>query len=121
MMRVVSVAHELPMIMANSTHDQTQPAATGFGPSNTGVETLGATLAARRPDLTARLSAAQSKVLELLLVGFTEPQIATRLERSRHTVHDHTKAIYGVLGVSNRVQLLLLFQENRPATGTVAP
>jgi DNA-binding CsgD family transcriptional regulator len=49
------------------------------------------------------------RVLELLLDGHTEPQIGEILGRSRHTVHDHTKAIYAALGVTSRVQLVLLF------------
>ena len=69
----------------------------------------GAAIAGARPDLLGKLSPAQARVLELLLAGITEPQIAARIERSRHTVHDHTKAIYSALGVSNRVQLVLLF------------
>jgi DNA-binding NarL/FixJ family response regulator len=48
-------------------------------------------------------------VLELLLSGLTEPQIADKLSRSKHTVHDHVKAIYATLGVSGRVPLVLLF------------
>lgn len=72
-------------------------------------ERSGAAIAASRPDLLASISQAQQKVLELLLAGLTEPQIAERIGRSRHTVHDHTKAIYAALKVSNRVQLVLLF------------
>ena len=62
-----------------------------------------------RPDLTRELSVAQRKVIELLLAGYTEPEIAEKLSRSKHTVHDHTKAIYQIMTVSTRVQLLLLF------------
>src|SRR5690349_334470 len=78
-------------------------------------ERSGAAIAASRPDLLASISTAQQKVLELLLAGLTEPQIAERIGRSRHTVHDHTKAIYAALKVSNRVQLVLLF------SGAAAP
>ncbi|MDX2131599.1 MAG: helix-turn-helix transcriptional regulator [Planctomycetota bacterium] len=66
-------------------------------------------MAAARPDLSRQVSEAQRRVLELLLEGKTEPQIAEVLGRSRHTVHDHTKAIYSALKVKNRVQLVLLF------------
>lgn len=72
-------------------------------------EGLGRQLAARRPDLLAKISDAQRAVLEQLLEGKTEPEIAEALDRSKHTVHDHTKAIYQLLGVSNRVHLVLLF------------
>jgi DNA-binding NarL/FixJ family response regulator len=74
----------------------------------------GAALLKKRPDLCARLSDAQVKVLEYLLEGLTEPQIADLLNRSRHTVHDHTKAIYGAMGVNSRVQLVLLFTMPAP-------
>src|SRR3954471_10098920 len=72
-------------------------------------ERSGSAIAASRPDLLSSVSQAQQRVLELLLAGLTEPQIAERIGRSRHTVHDHTKAIYAALRVSNRVQLVLLF------------
>ena len=78
-------------------------------PSEDRFERTGASIAAARPDLLAFVSTAQQRVLELLLAGLTEPQIAERIGRSRHTVHDHTKAIYAALRVSNRVQLVLLF------------
>ncbi len=72
---------------------------------------MGARMMASRPDLTQQVSPAQHRVLELLLEGLTEPAIAAKLERSRHTVHDHTKAIYGSLGVKTRVQLVLAFSQ----------
>lgn len=72
-------------------------------------ERRGAQIAASRPDLLMKVSDAQRRVLDLLLAGLTEPQIALKLARSRHTVHDHTKAIYASVGVSSRVQLVLLF------------
>ena len=74
---------------------------------------IGAQLAASRPDLLAKVSDAQRVVLEWLLEGLTEPQIAERIGRSRHTVHDHTKAIYASLGVSSRVHLVMLFSQPR--------
>lgn len=75
----------------------------------TAAKSLGLTLIASRPDLARLVSPAQHRVLEFLLEGLTEPQIAAKLSRSRHTVHDHTKAIYQALNVNNRVQLVLLF------------
>lgn len=59
--------------------------------------------------LLGRLSDAQRRVLFYLIAGLTEPQIATKITRSRHTVHDHTKAIYAAMGVKRRVQLVHLF------------
>lgn len=73
------------------------------------LEQQGRTIALARPDLLRQVSEAQRRVLELLLVGMTEPKIAERIGRSRHTIHDHTKALYALLGVNSRVQLVLLF------------
>jgi DNA-binding NarL/FixJ family response regulator len=90
----------------------TLPADPSATPQETGENTtrsLGSTLIASRPDLARLVSPAQHRVLEFLLEGLTEPQIASKLSRSRHTVHDHTKAIYSALNVNNRVQLVLLF------------
>jgi DNA-binding CsgD family transcriptional regulator len=67
-----------------------------------------------RLDLLSRLSDAQRRVLYHLLAGLTEPQIATKVNRSRHTVHDHTKAIYAALNVQRRVQLVHLFTGTDP-------
>lgn len=90
--------------------DSNQPSQPTAGTGNLGI---GAQLAASRPDLLAKVSDAQRLVLEWLLEGLTEPQIAERIGRSRHTVHDHTKAIYASLGVSSRVHLVLLFSQPR--------
>jgi len=64
--------------------------------------------------LLDKLSEAQRRVLVHLLEGLSEPEIAVRIHRSRHTVHDHTKAIYAALGVSKRVQLVHLFAGIEP-------
>lgn len=90
-------------------------------PSEDRFERSGAAIAAARPDLLAHVSTAQQRVLELLLAGLTEPQIAERIGRSRHTVHDHTKAIYAALRVSNRVQLVLLFSVPAAPAKAAAP
>lgn len=58
-----------------------------------------------RERLTNRLTPAQRRVLPLLVEGLSEPQVAATLNRSAHTIHDHTKTIYQTLGVSNRLQL----------------
>jgi DNA-binding CsgD family transcriptional regulator len=84
-------------------------------------ENSGSQIAQQRPDLMARVSNAQGRVLEFLLAGLTEPQIAEKIGRSRHTVHDHTKAIYSSLNVNNRVQLVLLFSQNTTQPVPAAP
>ena len=61
------------------------------------------------PERSKGLSVAQSRVLELLLMGLQEKEVATKLEVSLHTVHNHVKQIYKKLGVSSRAELLALF------------
>jgi DNA-binding CsgD family transcriptional regulator len=55
------------------------------------------------------LSPRQKQTLRLLLGGDAEKQIATKLSLSRHTVHEHVKAIYRSIGVSSRGELLAKF------------
>ena len=49
------------------------------------------------------------QVLERLLVGDSEKQVAARLEISKHTVHDHVKHIHQVFEVASRGELLATF------------
>jgi DNA-binding NarL/FixJ family response regulator len=46
------------------------------------------------------------KILEQLLPGYSEKQVAARLGYSPHTVHTYIKAIYQHFGVSSRSELL---------------
>ena len=55
------------------------------------------------PHLTPRGQA----VLDLLLEGASEKQVAARLRISANTVHGHVKAIYREFGVSSRPELLV--------------
>lgn len=73
------------------------------------------------PDSPASpLSAAESRVLDLVLDGLAEKQIATRLHISRHTAHNHVRNIYRTLGVHSRAELLaLLVRKNRNVPGGV--
>jgi DNA-binding NarL/FixJ family response regulator len=63
-----------------------------------------------RRTMLSHLSESQIQVLGYLLMGHTEPQIAALLHRSRHTIHDHTKAIYAICGVARRVHLVQAFR-----------
>ena len=40
--------------------------------------------------------------------------VATVLNLSQHTIHNHTKAVYKKLGVSSRPELLAMFLPERP-------
>jgi pSer/pThr/pTyr-binding forkhead associated (FHA) protein len=57
----------------------------------------------------SKLSKAQYRVLLLLLEGLREKQVARRLNVSPTTVHNHVQAIYGILQVHSRPELLALF------------
>jgi len=51
-----------------------------------------------------RLSDRERTVLELMASGATNPEIAEVLHLSRHTVKEHTSAVYRKLGVRNRTE-----------------
>jgi LuxR family maltose regulon positive regulatory protein len=55
-------------------------------------------------DLIVPLSERELEVLQLIAEGLTNPEIASRLFLSLHTVKTHTRNIYGKLGVRNRTQ-----------------
>lgn len=52
------------------------------------------------------LSEREGEILTLLIQGMSTDQIASRLFISRHTVRDHTKAIFGKARVSSRPELV---------------
>ena len=55
------------------------------------------------------MTEAQLNVLQLLLKGMAEKQVAESLFISQHTVHSHVKQIYRVLGVQSRAELMALY------------
>jgi len=50
------------------------------------------------------LSDRERAVLELMASGSTNPEIASALHLSKHTVKEHTSAVYRKLGVRNRTE-----------------
>jgi DNA-binding NarL/FixJ family response regulator len=50
------------------------------------------------------LSERERDVLELMAAGSTNPEIAEALHLSKHTVKEHTSAVYRKLGVRNRTE-----------------
>src|SRR5205807_971612 len=59
---------------------------------------------------TAILSERELEVLDLIAAGRTNREIADRLYLSRHTVKDHTTALYRKIGARNRAQAILRAQ-----------
>ena len=55
------------------------------------------------------LTPAQGRVYDGFVDGLSEKEIAARLKLSIHTVHSHAKAIYKVLAVSSRGELMKLW------------
>jgi DNA-binding CsgD family transcriptional regulator len=72
------------------------PATSGGGPSNA----------------AERLSLAQRRVFDLLKGGYSEKCIAARLKLSRHTVHNHVRAIYQAFKVHSRSEMLAILLVN---------
>ena len=52
------------------------------------------------------LSPRLAQVLDYLLAGDSEKQVARRMKLSHHTVHGHVKILYRRYGVSSRAELL---------------
>jgi DNA-binding NarL/FixJ family response regulator len=70
---------------------------------------LGKTVFERTPTGTTRsaalgLSERERAVLELMAGGATNPEIGEALHLSRHTVKEHSSAVYRKLGVRNRTE-----------------
>ena len=51
----------------------------------------------------------EEEILELLTLGYSVREIAERLKRSKHTVHDHVKSLHRKLGASSRGALIARF------------
>ena len=83
--------------------------ANGF---DSGLSTFGVAIE-RRTNATestlAGLTKAQRRVFDLLLHGLSERDVAGRLNVSPHTIHNHTREIYRIVGVHSRPELLTRF------------
>jgi DNA-binding CsgD family transcriptional regulator len=86
-----------------------------FGPEDVQVcrivaDGLHALQARERPNdhpKSTDLSARMKEVLQMLLSGDSEKQIAAKIGLSRNTVHHHVKAVYKRFGVNSRPELML--------------
>lgn len=92
-------------------HDGTDPtnSEAGYDGSENGVHGTNCR------DARRRISLRQQMVLERLLSGDSEKQVAARLGRSRHTVHRHVTALYRRFRVSSRAELMARFLAGEPA------
>ncbi|WP_339384597.1 response regulator transcription factor [Oscillatoria sp. FACHB-1407] len=57
---------------------------------------------------TPRLSVRELEVLQLLVEGLTNPEIAIRLHLSPHTVKSHVRGILNKFGVEHRLQAVVV-------------
>jgi DNA-binding NarL/FixJ family response regulator len=60
------------------------------------------------------LSARKREILEMVVEGLSNAQIAGRLYVSESTIKQHLRAVYKVLGVSNRTQAAKRMREHAP-------
>lgn len=60
---------------------------------------------------TVRLSNRELQILQHVAAGMSNPEVAASLNLSRHTVKQHTSAVYRKLGVRNRTQAASRAQE----------
>lgn len=70
---------------------------------------VGATLAVDEAGPFAGLGPRLRQVLDALVEGDSEKQVASRLGLSRHTVHDYVKDLYRRLGVGSRGEMLAYY------------
>ncbi len=63
-----------------------------------------------RLDLLARLTPSQRQVAMLLTENVSEAEIASIIQRSPHTVHDHVKAVFRAWGVHSRAETIALWR-----------
>jgi DNA-binding NarL/FixJ family response regulator len=58
------------------------------------------------------LSARQREILEMVVEGLSNAEIAARLYLSESTIKQHLRAVYKVLGVRNRTQAAKAMREH---------
>jgi DNA-binding NarL/FixJ family response regulator len=61
---------------------------------------------------TGDLSARKREVLELVVEGLSNAEIAGRLYLTESTIKQHLRAVYKVLGVSNRTEAAKMMREH---------
>lgn len=59
-----------------------------------------------------RLSSRELEVLQLMIEGFSNPQIAATLHLSPHTVKTYVRGIFNKFGVNHRIQAVVFAIRN---------
>ncbi len=59
------------------------------------------------------LSIREKEIINFVLLGLSNKEIANKLYISQLTVKTHLQNIYRKLGISNKLQLLNFFKQNR--------
>jgi DNA-binding NarL/FixJ family response regulator len=67
------------------------------------------------PPMMSLLTRRMRQILELLVQGKSEKEVASELGVSPHTVHIHVTRMYSRLGVNSRAELLARFYRQGPA------
>jgi RNA polymerase sigma factor (sigma-70 family) len=67
----------------------------------------------RLEELTPELTPRQQQVLELVIQGKCNKEVAATLGISEHTVEQHLRRIYKALRVNNRVEASVMFVRER--------
>ena len=75
-------------------------------------ETLKRILTSEETDATSMLSPQEKKVMELMVSGLTDREIADSLILSIHTVRDYSKSIRNKFGVKSKLQLAATILRN---------
>jgi len=66
-----------------------------------------------KPSDALALTSRESEVIELIARGHTQKEIASRLNASRHTVHNHLRHIYEKLHVRNATEAVSKYRETQ--------
>ncbi len=75
-------------------------------------ESLKRVLTAEETDATSILTPTEKKVMELMIGGLTDRDIANQLHLSIHTIRDHNKSIRSKFGVKSKLQLASMMLRN---------
>ncbi|MEY9874614.1 DNA-binding CsgD family transcriptional regulator [Streptacidiphilus sp. MAP12-33] len=105
-----------PRLATEAAVDRPRPAAALPPARDTEPDTVAD--GARR---VAELSERQHEVMALVSRGARNTEIAERLRLSEKTVKNHINRIFRALGVSSRVEAVLVWQRHRPAARPVVP